>query len=487
MNRLVINYITTEKRFALIKNDTVEKLYIEQPTVTSSVGHIYLGTVEKVLPGLNAVFVDIGEGKSGFLHRDKLASYVQAEETSAKQSRSISSFVHQGEKLLVQIEKDATGTKGPRLNGVIELQGTHLVYMPEGRYIAVSKKLTDPAIREQKKQLGFEIKTDNEGLIIRTSAAHTPDDCLAAELEEKRNHYREILNKAESMKKSGVIYKEDTFLTKAIAEIQKMDEGTITTDHLELKNKLQKLTSLPVEFYSGKENVFSTYKLEHEIEKTLKRIVWLENGAYLIFDETEALTVIDVNTGKFSGKHSLRDTVIKTNEWAAEEAARQIRLRDLAGMILIDFIDMKEEKDRKYILKKMESALKKDDRQIKLIGFTPLGIMQMTRKKTKVSLSESLEKKCAVCEGTGRVLSAETIAFRLERELWEHRHQTEEAVLVETTNEVKAIFSGEQDLHLGRLEDSIGMKIIFAVKEAEKPYYRINRFGCEQELKQKLH
>ncbi|NRG43840.1 Rne/Rng family ribonuclease [Bacillus sp. CRN 9] len=485
MDKLVINQNTREKRYAIIKKDTVEKIYIEQPAAASSVGDIFLGVVEKVLPGLNAVFVDIGEEKSGFLHRDKLASYVQSnEENAAKQQKSISSFVHQGEKLLVQIEKDATGTKGPRLSGVIELKGDHLVYMPKGRYVAVSKKLEDRLVREHIRKVGLQLKAEPEGIIMRTSAAHVNEDTIRQELYSLRMEYKQLLQEAERIKKTGIVYSENTFFVKVKDEIQKMNDGEIIVDQLELKNRLQSVSKLPVKFYSGRENIFSAHRLEHEIDKALKRIVWLENGAYLIFDETEALTVIDVNTGKFSGKHNLRDTVIKTNEWAADEAARQIRLRDLAGMILIDFIDMRDEKDRVHILKRMEAALHKDDRQTKLIGFTPLGILQLTRKKTKVSLSESLEQNCAVCDGTGKVLSAETMAYRLERELWEYRNTDEEAVLIECTNEVSAVYN-EEDLQ--RLEEMIHLKVIFTLKDGDKPFYRIKRFGGLLELKQNLH
>ncbi|KON86895.1 axial filament protein [Sporosarcina globispora] len=484
MDKLVVNFASRERRFAHLKDNKVEKLFIDQPKQRSSVGDIYLGTIAKVMPGLNAAFVEIGEEPSGFLHRDKLASYIcSPDELKVKEKRSISSFVHQGERILVQVEKDAAGTKGPRLSGLLEFSGDSLIYMPNGRYVAVSKKIEDSAVRENWRQFGYRAKGENEGLILRTSCVNKKENELIDELEKLRQKYSELVKAAEAKKKSGKIFEADSFIVEIIEEAKKMPDGEIIVDDLTLKSVLQNNTSLLIRLHTGKENIFSAYKIDAEIDKALKRIVWLENGAYLIFDETEALTVVDVNTGKYSGKQDRRDTVLKTNEWAAEEAARQIRLRDIGGMILIDFIDMKESTDRKHILSIMEAALKKDERRTNLVGFTPLGILQMTRKKTKPAMSESLTERCPVCDGTGRVLSAETIAFRLERELWEHRGGDHEAVLIETTQETGVVFSGENDTHKKRIEDSIGLKIIFSFKENCKPFYEIRQFGSERELK----
>ncbi|MFE8696871.1 Rne/Rng family ribonuclease [Cytobacillus sp. FJAT-53684] len=488
MKTFVINHITREKRYAVLKDNIVEKLVIDQPKQHSSVGHIYLGIVEKVLPGMNAAFVAIGEEKSGYLHRDKLASFVLSDdERSVKASNSISSYVHQGQRILVQVEKDAAGTKGPRLTGVIELQGDHLIYMPQGRYVAVSKKLENDRIREEWRQFGYQMKEEAEGIVFRTSSQNQSHEALIAEMERLRLNYEEILQKASGLKKPGLVLACHSFIDEILDEIKNLDEGEIIVDDAGAKEYLQKNTDLPVSLYTGKESIFSAYRLEHEIEKALKRIVWLENGAYLIIDEAEALTVIDVNTGKFSGKTNLRETVLKTNEWAAVEAVRQIQLRDIGGMILIDFIDMKAEYDKKIILKRMEAELKKDKRRTNLIGFSPLGILQLTRKKTKPALSESVMTKCPTCEGTGRILSAETIVFRLERELWELRGSDYEAVLILASEEVEEIFSGEQDVHRKRMEDLLGMEIVFSKVKAEKPFYEIRQFGNKLELERKVY
>ncbi|MEH7343647.1 Rne/Rng family ribonuclease [Bacillus sp. JJ1532] len=483
MYTLIINHLTREKRFALVKNNVVEKLFIQQPKQQSAISKIYLGIVEKVLPGMNAAFVDIGEEKSGYLHRDKMASFVQAEEDGAK---SVSSYAHQGERLLVQVEKDAAGTKGPRLSGIIELQGNHLIYMPRGRYVAVSKKIEDSQEREKLRELGHEMKEPEEGLIFRTSSKGTQKEMLIAELEQHRLKYKEILQTASVVRKPGCVLERNSLIDEISEEIERLEINEIIVDDSAFKVELQKKFQCSIQLYSGKENIFSAYRLEHEIEKALKRIVWLENGAYLIFDEAEALTVIDVNTGKYSGIQDLSDTILKTNEWAAVEAARQIHLRDIGGMILIDFIDMKKEKDRQHIISLLEGELRKDERRTKVIGFTPLGILQLTRKKTKPALLESLTMKCPSCEGAGRVLSPESIAFRLERELWEHKGGDYEAVFIEATQDVQRTFSGEKNVHKERMEELLGLEIIFSGSDSLKPSYEIRQYGTSADLRKKL-
>jgi ribonuclease G len=246
-----------------------------------------------------------------------------------------------------------------------------------------------------------------------------------------------------------------------------------------------KKSQITFTYYNGKENIFSANRVEQSIDKALKRVVWLDKGAYLIFDETEALTIIDVNTGKFSGKGDYQETVLKTNQLAAIEIAHQLRLRDSSGIVLIDFIDMKRDQDRLSIMELMERELKKDEKRTRIIGFTPLGIMQLTRKKTKVPLSEALQVKCPLCDGTGRILSAETIAFRLERELLEHRTTDHEAILVETTKEVKEAFAGPNEAFHEALEESLQLKIYFSVKTSPDHYYILKQFGEMSEISRK--
>jgi ribonuclease G len=481
LEKLIINSVSREKRFAYVQNNKVEEIIFDRPEQRSLVGNIYYGTVTKVLPGMNAAFIDIGEEKNAYLHRDVLASYVLSPERSIdKEKKSVSSFVHQGEKLVVQVDKDATGVKGARVTGIIEITGDNFIYMPQGRYVAVSKKIVDE--KENLRSAGMKLKNEEEGLIFRTSSISATQEDMENELNSLRRQYAELLEKAASLKKPGILYQKDTFTQLVLDSITGMSSGEVMIDDLSLKKLIQSRNpNLNITYYNGKENIFAHHRIEHEIDKALKRIVWLDNGAYLIFDETEALTIIDVNTGKFSGKNDYQDTVVKTNTLAAIEIARQLKLRDIGGIVLIDFIDMKNEKDKRYIQDTIEKEFQKDKTRTKIIGFTSLGILQLTRKKTKVSLSEALQEKCPVCEGTGRILRAETIAFRLERELLEHRNSDAEAVLVETTQAVK----DELAPHLGMLEEWLKFKVYFSIQPSAHHYYVIKHFGNHDEIAQK--
>ena len=482
METLIVNYNAREKRFAYLKNNRVENIIFDRPEHRSLVGNIYYGTVTKVLPGMNAVFIDIGEEKNAYLHRDTLPSYL----LSSEKQKSVTSFAHQGEKMLVQVNKDATGTKGARVTGIIEIQGPNLIYMPKGRYVAVSKRIADEGQKAAFRRMASRLKTVEEGVIFRTSAISSTEEEILSELTHLRQTHQELLQKAATLKKPGPIFQKDSFIEMILEQVGRMSSGEVIVDDLALKKQLEeKNNQVNHTYYNGKENIFSVHKVEHEIDKALKHIVWLETGAYLIFDETEALTIIDVNTGKFSGKTDYQETVLKTNQFAAKEVVRQLRLRDIGGIVLIDFIDMTREKDKESILTLIEAELTKDQKRTKMIGFTPLGILQLTRKKTKVTLSEALEVKCPVCDGTGKILSPETVGFRLERELLEHRNSEFEAVLVETTEKVKEALLGPNEAHREALEELIHIKLYFSVQSSPRHYYVLKQFGNLNEISHK--
>ncbi|WP_442595227.1 Rne/Rng family ribonuclease [Neobacillus sp. D3-1R] len=483
MAEIIVNYATTEKRYALVENKKIAKLYIEQPLQRSLVGNIYLGTVTKVLPGMHAVFVEIGEEKQGFLHRDKLVSYLRSEETmEAKQQKTISSYVHQGERILVQVEKDATGTKGPRLTGIVEFQGENIIYMPQGGFVATSQKMADPKRRNELKAYGETLMEQHEGIIFRTSSASASLEEIDSELNILRAEYRQLEKSALSVKGTCLLFEKDLFLAQLSNDINDVHTGAIWVDDVGLKQKLEttlerkgKSEHISLNYYKGKENIFSDKGLNHELEKAIKRLVWLDNGSYIVIDETEALTTIDVNSGKYVGKSSRQHTVNQVNVDAAVEVARQIILRDLGGMILIDFIDMKYDSERQNVVNILTNELIKDAKKPKIIGFTELGILQLTRRKTKPSLSETLLTKCPTCNGSGRVYSSESIAFRLERELWEYRQSDYESIFITTTEDVYRLFSDENIVHKERLEDTIGVKIHFTIVDKAAAFYEITR------------
>lgn len=473
LNQVIVNIKTRENRFAYLIDGKVEKVYVQQPQYKTTVGNIYLGQVTKVIPGMNAAFVEIGEGKGAYLPREKMISFVRNEGTlEEKKKISVSSYIKQGERVLVQVVKDAAGPKGAKITGIIEITGEHLVYMPYGRYVAVSKKIHSLAAQKKLRSIGSRIKTDNEGLIFRTSAVNCSEETLREELDSLRLEYMELVQKARQ-KKIMLLHENDEFTKQLSVLFKQMKEGEVIVDSLAEQKKWQAMyPHLTVSFHQENENLFSYYHVESEIDKALKRVVWLTNGSYLIVDQAEAATIIDVNTGKYEGKHQLEQTVFQTNMLAAKEAARQIKLRDLSGIILIDFIDMKSEEEKK-VMDILEKELRSDNRQSKVIGFTSLGILQLTRKKTMKSLSEMMQSKCTICEGTGLVKSASSVAFQLERELWEYRYKDIELIEVIVSQDVHALFTGVGITHKKRLEEVLGFKIKMKVAEYPKPDYFI--------------
>lgn len=478
MEKMLVNMKSREKRFAYLFNNKLERLYIEQPQQKSAVGNIYVGIVTKVAPGMNAAFVDIGEVKNCYLPKDKLASY-SADDSSfnEKKNRSISTYIKQGEKVLVQVVKDATGTKGPKLTGIVELQKDNLVYMPYGRYIAVSKKLADQKLQQQLRSVGKKLTAQSEGLIFRTSAANASEAELTAEVDNLRQKYTELLRQAATAKKPALLLANNDYERELFRILEKMESGEVFVDtQEEAKGWSSVFPKLTFHYYADNKNLFSFFAVEKGIEDVLKRIVWLEKGAYLIIDETEAATIIDVNTGKYEGKHNLEQTAFDTNRYAALEAARQLKVRDLSGIILIDFIDMPKEHEKK-IEEIMKKELQKDSRQTKVIGFTALGILQITRKKTVVPLSQAVKTKCPVCDGTGAVMSAESMAFKLERELWEYERSDHDLIEVEAQREVIKVFSGKDKQHLKRLEEILGIQITLLERDFAIPDYHIKYIG----------
>lgn len=480
--KIIVNYATSEKRYVFVEDKKITKLFVDQPIQQSLVGNIYLGIVTKVLPGMNAAFIDIGEEKQGFLHRDKLASFVQA--TKDNQQKPITSFVHQGERIVVQVEKDPAGTKGPRLTAVPELQGENLIYMPFGGFVTTSQKIENSLKREELKAFGESLVDLKEGIIFRTNSAKANIDEMEAELNELRQQYKNILKDALTCKGTQLLEKKDLFLAQLADDLNTVLEGELWVDELNLKQRLAKILAkkkleekISLHFYQEKENIFSAMAVENEIEKALKRVVWLETGAYMVIDEAEALTIFDVNTGKFVGKSSRDVTIHQVNLEAAREVARQIILRDLGGIILIDFMDMKLEKERQSIINTLAIEFKKDAKKPKIIGFTDLGILQLTRRKTKPTLSETLLMNCPTCGGSGKVYSTESVAFKLERELWEYRNSDFDSISVTTTDGVYRLYSGDQAHHLQKLEEMIGLKIQFTCVEASKPFYEITKLG----------
>lgn len=489
MKKVIVNMSSRERRYAVLKDDKLVKLEVFPPNQQSLVGNIYVGKVTKLLLGMDAAFIDFGQEKNGFIHRDQLPTFqLSKHENGNAAAGTIGKYVRQGERLLVQVTRDETGTKGAKLTGLIELSTDYLVYIHGIDYVGVSKKFEDLHKQEIWRNAALEHKKADEGLIIRTSMEKQGLEKFQEQLLTLRGKYDELHKKAAASKSPGLIYRADTFLESVQRETGREQTGEVLIDDFAGYKELEEWLSLhpgtwKAGYYKGRQNIFSEEKIESQLERVFRKIVWLENGGYLIFEETEALTVIDVNTGKYTGRAEKEQTVFETNLQAAKEAANQIRLRNIAGIILIDFINMKNSENRRAITEALKEESKRDEMRTTVIGFTELGILQLTRKRTAPSLNEKMTVPCPCCQGIGKIESPETIAFRLERELMEHRNRDVEAVWIEMSVKAAEVLLGEREAYRPTLEGAIGMKIFMTHLDGLHNTYVIKRFGSIAEIK----
>ncbi|WP_456278124.1 Rne/Rng family ribonuclease [Bacillus sp. AK128] len=480
---IVMNLLTSEKRIAVLEDHQTVEFYFTHPQQEDVSGNLYAGRITRVLPGMQAVFVDIGFEKNGFLHRDQLLAYhVHPLPIDEKRKKSVSEFAREGELILVQVEKNSVGNKGPKLTNIIELSGQYVVYLPSGRYIAVSKKMESEAIRDLWRDELQSFLTKDEGAIVRTAAEKSGISGVKEELQGLREQYEELQQLFKSKSKPGLLKSVTSQSDKIIQEVGIHTIDEIIVDDFSTYQELSKKYDQPqITYYRNRENIFSHFNIEVEIDRLQKKIVWLSTGAYLIVEHTEALTIIDVNTGKFTGKTNLKETVLKTNEQAAIEIARQIRLRDIGGMILIDFIDMKTEEEKNIVLKVLKAELTRDRTRTIVYGFTRLGILEMTRKRVRENVVDQLTETCHVC-GNGQVPAKEALAYKLERELMELRGRDEEGVWVQATRDIIDIFTKKTPPLQEQLEKSLQMELLFTEKSAAQPSYEIRHIGSRDDI-----
>lgn len=472
MKQLIVNAKTDEERIALIENGRLVEVFMKDIYQQRSPGSIFRGRVRNVVPGLEAAFVDIGGGINGYLHRNDVLNYLKAiRENRANEEKSISSFITEGEEVIVQIVKEGNEHKAPKLTMNLEFKTSSLVYKPYENHVGLSKKITDEKERKRLEQFA-EHRGVEGGLIIRTDAARHSNETLQRMLEKLVQTYLSVLQKKGNSPVQ--LYQQESFVEEVIRDLSlsAIDEIVYDSAYVGniIKRHLNEEQSVQLTFHSGPENVFSLYHIEEELEKALRKLVWLKNGSFIVIEETEAMTVIDVNTGKFSGKYTYRDTVLQTNKEAAIEIARQLRLRNISGIVIIDFIDMKEKRDQEEIIHVLKKQLTYDRTFTKIIGFTELNLLQLTRKKVRKSLSELMTSPCRACGGTGRSLSNETVLFRLQRELLTYQKKDVEAVLIEAHPEVIDLVQEGPESLLNRLEEMLHMKIFFVSNPLQRTY-----------------
>ncbi len=465
MYDIILNTITEEKRGAILDQGQVVEWFVESPQMQAKVGDIYKGRVTKVLPGMEAAFVNLAIGKDGYLHiNDVKASNRKQSQEDKAETYTISECITEGQEVLVQVMKEEMSTKGPRLSEYIQLPGQTIVYLPFSDYVAVSKRLGDEDLRKEWRAFGQETVRRPEGIIIRTAARELQMKQVEQELNVLRELFQESLQKGKSKSAPALIFEEGSMLHQIARNYSHHPETKIVTDNHEdylfLKRwmKMNELNQAQLVMHTDKEGIFSTYHLEKKLERVFNRKVWLKNGGHLVIDETEAMTVIDVNTGKFTGKTTLEDTVVKANREAAVAVAEQLRLRDIGGIILIDFIDMEKEESKREVLTALKQAVVKDRTRTNVIGFTQLGLVEMTRKKSRSTVANRLLETCSACDGQGSVKSGQAQYFALEREFLESDDNVE-AAMVDVSEALARYLEGGS--YVKQLERATGLTVFY--------------------------
>jgi ribonuclease G len=465
VKKLFINSLDRETRVALLEDQKVVEYLIERPIEKRVIGNIYKGKVANVLPGMQAAFVDIGIGKNAFLYVDDIYPGKGIKKEEAPHLPPVNELLRQGEEVLVQVNKEPVGTKGARVTTNVTIPGRYLVYLPYGGYVGVSRRIEEELERERLKEIGEGLIQDQEGLIIRTVCEGISEEDLIQDMEFLREQWLHVLKEARQTASGELVFQEMDMIPKVVRDLMTADiEECIIDDRIQFQRLKQEMRHYPelnerLVLYNGVQNIFDYYQISSELDRVLRRKVWLKSGGYIIFDQTEALTSIDVNTGKFTGHQNLEETVLRTNLEAAKEIARQLRLRDIGGIIIIDFIDMVEQENQEAVLRQLEGALKHDRTKSNVVGLTSLGLVEMTRKKMRQNLLEVVSKPCSYCEGKGYTLSEETVAAQIERMLLEYRQRDIEAVLVQAHPFVVSKLMGRQREDLKWLEKRCGFTI----------------------------
>lgn len=462
---VLINVTPQETRVAILEQGVVQELHIERTSSLGVVGNIYRGTVVRVLPGMQSAFVEIGLQRAAFLHAaDILECHVFDGEV--KGERPIQEVLYEGQSIIVQVIKEPIGTKGARLTTEISIAGRFLVYLPYQKHIGVSQRIDIEEEREylRNRLLGLLPAEREGGYIIRTMSENATDEELLADIEYLRKVWLKIQTESKTVGERSLIFYDLSLPRRILRDVVCKETVSIRVDSREMYERLKEFAELyvshavqPLSHYKGERALFEFYGIENEIEKALSRKVELKSGGYLIFDQTEALTTVDVNTGSFVSGKNLSDTIFKTNLEAAQAIARQLRLRNLGGIIIIDFIDMDEDMQREAVLEELRRAMTVDRARVNVNGFSALGLVELTRKRTRESLAHLLCEPCEVCQGRGELKTAQTICYEIMRELLRESKQfhNAHAFKILASPEVINMLEDEESQSIANLSDFI--------------------------------
>lgn len=500
---ILVNVTREEIRVGLLEGGQVVEFYVERKRDASLVGNIYKGKVVKILPGMQSAFVDIGLEKAAFLYVadimtdiEDYASFLEEEyknnplehsvEIVSKRGRQdlpIEEILHEGQDMLVQVSKDPIGSKGARVTSYVTFPGRYLVLMPNVEHIGISRRISDETERTRLRGIVENIRPKGYGLIIRTASDGCTEEELKKDLEFLILLWENIQKKRDRVAAPSLLYSDLDLAFRSVRDLMSHDVERLIIDGEDeyerirdfVKTYFSKLLS-KIQLYTDDEPVFEAFGVELDISRALGRRVWLKSGGYIVIDQTEAMTVIDVNTGKFVGKEDLEDTILKTNLEAVKEIAYQIRLRNLGGIIIVDFIDMEKIENREKVFNAFQDAMKKDRAKNTILHISELGLIQMTRKRVRESLGRVLSESCPYCEGKGFVKSSRTLCYEIFRKITKMAHHGGEKIIVTAHPSVAELLSDDERAGLEDIENRYGVKII--VKEDSKLHqenYEINQ------------
>lgn len=495
--KLIINVGVSETRVALLENNRAAELYIEHQSSRGMVGNIYKAKVSRVLPGMQSAFVNLGTDRSAFLYGgdvidddylDDIKSIggndVDPRSTSNK--TPIEKILHEGQEIMVQVAKEPLGTKGPRVTMLVTIPGRYLVLMPDFDNIGISRRIEDEDMRKNLEQQVDLIRPKGMGLIVRTAAAEAPAGLLEKDLAYLLKVWKSVGENQQRRPAPSLLYQEPDIILKTTRDLDAEGVSEIVVDDGQAFNQLEHFLDVTnpgsdnkLRLYEDANPIFDFYGIEIDIAKALSRKVWLPSGGYLVIDQTEALTSFDVNTGKYVGSHNARETILKTNLEAVDEIVHQLRLRNLGGIIIIDFIDMEEYQDREQVNNTLEEALKLDKSRTNVLAINELGLVQMTRKRTRESLERTFTEECPHCSGSGRTLSTASAVLEMVRDIERYalRSQDKNLKIVARTEVIERFLNEEKQLYEQLIEKySLQIELIesaVSLSQLKEPPYEL--------------
>jgi len=483
--KLVVNATEPETRVALIEEGTIVELYINRKNSSDIAGNIYKGRVQRVLPGMQAAFVDIGLNQAAFIHVDDIvedrdretefgfengsgSEQIDVSATVRARKPTIEELIGEGQEIIVHVAKSPIGTKGARITTRVSLPGRFLVLMPFSDHVGVSRKIENEEERNRLKNIVIAQRENEYGYIVRTASEGIGSEKLSAEMRFLGNLWESIQVKALNRSAPTLLHKELDVSLRVVRDLLTHEVEKLVIDSREgyeavltfLDSFMPSLKG-SVELYEGADPIFDAFNIEVDIARALKKKVWLKSGGYVVIERTEALVAIDVNTGRYVGKHNLEETIVKTNLEAVKEIAYQIRLRDIGGIIIIDFIDMEKKSNQEKVFNTLLEALQKDRSKTHILPISEMGLIQMTRKRIRQSLNDTLCEPCIYCEGEGRLISRRSICQNIYRHVQrDARDMVGVRFTLHVHPEIAELLHGEENHILVSLESAIGKQIV---------------------------